>query len=106
MKEARAIRKAAIEAVNKEFAEKDIADKMKEQQKSKDLEQEAAEIEKRMEREANGEIQLYSPDHTISHTPPRPAAETEPEKSPDDLQETTTEPVNEIYTNDELTVAS
>lgn len=97
--EARAIRKAAVKAVNKEHAEILKADELRLKQKDKDLEAEAAEIEKRMQDEANGHS-LYSP---VSHTPPK-AAQKDPEKSPP--QTNNAEPVNEIYTNEELTIAS
>lgn len=104
LNEARAIRKAAVKAVNKEYSENLKAEELRLKQKDKDLETEAAEIEKRMEVEANG--CLYSPDNTISHTPPKPTQK-DPEKSPIKIPEiNNTETVNEIYTNEELSVAS
>lgn len=114
LKEARAIRRAAEDAVTKEMAEQEKADKERLKQQERRLEEEAAEIEKRMEMEANGHIQLYSPDRNESHTPPPRDSpqEKSPEKTPQ--QETpeksppnnVSEPVNEIYTNEELTIAS
>lgn len=106
MSEARAIRKAAVKAVNKEYAETLKAEELRLKQKDKDLVAEAAEIEKRMEDEANGNIHLYSPDNTASHTPPR-IAQKDPEKSPNITPPINdTEPINEIFTNEEVIVAS
>lgn len=115
LKEARAIRRAAEDAVTKEMAEQERADKERLKQQGQQLEEEAAEIEKRMEMEANGHIQLYSPDRNESHTPPPPRESPQdksPEKSPPENSpiksppNNVSEPVNEIYTNEELTSAS
>lgn len=110
LKEARAIRRAAEDQVTKEMADQLKADEERLKQKERELEEEAAEIEKRMEREANGHIQLYSPDRNECHTPPlrESPKERTPEKSPQEKTpeesppSKSIEPVNEIYTNEEI----
>lgn len=107
LSEARKIRRAAEDAVNKEFAESDLAEKVKQTQKDRQLEEEAAEIERRMELEANGEIHLYSPD-PVSHTPPpQVTASKSPEKEQSPKNSSEREIiVQEICINDELAVES
>lgn len=87
------------------MAEQLKVDEERLKQKERELEEEAAEIEKRMEREANGHIQLYSPDRNEGHTPPprKSPKERTPEKSPEKSPPSKrVEAVNEIYTNEEI----
>jgi hypothetical protein len=108
LREARAIKEAAEEAVNKEFSKKQKAEDERLKEKEMALEQEAAEIEKRMEREANSLVLLYSPNPSFGHTPPTAPPsqkETPTETTPIDEGSSPTANVNEIYTNEELTAA-
>lgn len=101
IKEARAIQKAAADKVTKEMAEQLKADEERQKRKEQELEEEAAEIERRMEMEANGQIQLYSPDRNEGHTPPlkKTSNEQSPENEKSPLRK---EEINEIYTNEEI----
>lgn len=105
--EARKIRRAAEDAVTKEFTERDLAEKIKLQRREQELDAEAAEIERRMEREANGiaSTNLYSSPET-SHTPPPPEPSQKEKESPVEDAPNVSEPVTEIYTNEELLVTS